>query len=194
MWGYCHVDDCNTRYLDVVQTYPSVEKITAERASGGRRSLVLYLAGPITGLGYSDALDWREEVRTRLASSAPHVECVDPMRAKQHLAEVESIGPHGHAGGLLNSHAVVARDMWDVDRCEVMLLNLTGARQISIGSMVELGRASARGKFVIVVLSPEETGDAADAGRNPHDHLFVFELASMVAPSIDEALVVIESI
>jgi nucleoside 2-deoxyribosyltransferase len=177
-----------------MQTYPGEETIQAPERTDGRRRLLLYLAGPITGLGYSDALDWREDVRTRLASSAPHVECIDPMRAKQHLADLQSIGPHGHAGGLLNSHAVVARDMWDVDRSDVILLNLTGARQISIGSMVELGRASARGKFVIVVLPPEETGEAPDAERNPHDHLFVFELASTVAPSVDEALVVIESI
>lgn len=177
-----------------MRTYPGDETVLAPQRMAGRRHLVLYLGGPITGLGYTDALDWREEVRMRLASSAPHIECIDPMRAKQHLAGVESIGPHGHAGGLLNSHAVVARDMWDVDRCDIILLNLIGAQQISIGSMVELGRANARGKFVIVVLPPEETGSDAGAGRNPHDHLFVFELASMVAPSVDEALVVIESI
>ncbi len=176
-----------------MQTYASEETTQTPERTANRRPLVLYLAGPITGLGYADALDWRDEVRTRLAVSAPHVECVDPMRAKQHLAGIESIGPHGHAGGLLNSHAVVARDMWDVERCDVVLLNLTGARQISIGSMVELGRASACGKFVIVVLSPEELGEEAYANRNPHDHLFVFELASMIAPSIAEALTVIES-
>ena len=177
-----------------MQSYASPETSEALHGTAQRRPLVVYLAGPITGLEYAGAVDWRDEVRSRLAISAPHVECIDPMRAKQHLAVVESIGPHGHPGGLLGSHAVVARDMWDVDRCDVVLMNLAGAQQVSIGSMVELGRTSARSKFVIVVLPPEERGEAADAYRNPHDHLFVFELASTVAASLDEALTVIESI
>jgi nucleoside 2-deoxyribosyltransferase len=157
-----------------------------------RRPLLVYLAGPITGLSYADALDWRAEVRERLAESSPHVECIDPMRAKRHLAGVQRIGPHGHGGALLSSHAVVARDLWDVDRSDVVLMNLSGAREVSVGSMVELGRASVRRSFVIVVLPAEETG-SDNEGRNPHDHLFVHELASTVAKSLDEALAIIES-
>jgi nucleoside 2-deoxyribosyltransferase len=173
--------------------YTAIEAEEAKRGQvGGPRSLLVYLAGPITGLRYEDALDWRTEVRERLLSSAPHVQCIDPMRAKKHLSGIEKIGPHGHAGALLSSHAVVARDLWDVDRSDVVLMNLSGAEEVSIGSMVELGRASVRNKFVIVVL-PAEEADPELGHRNPHDHLFVHELASMVVNGLDEALAVIES-
>jgi hypothetical protein len=58
--------------------------------------------------------------------------------------------------------------------------------------MVELGRATVRGKFVIVVLPPEETGSESEH-QNPHDHLFVHDLASTVVKGLEEALAVIES-
>jgi nucleoside 2-deoxyribosyltransferase len=175
-----------------VQTYAAAEAEDAQGEAVGRRPLLVYLAGPITGLSYADALDWRAQVRERLASTAPHVRCIDPMRAKQHLASVEKIGPHGHSGALLDSHAVVARDLWDVDRSDVILMNLSGAREVSVGSMVELGRATVRGKFVIVVLPAEETGSESEH-RNPHDHLFVHELASTVVKGLEDALTLVES-
>jgi len=173
-----------------VETYSPLRAEEGHESTAGRRRLLIYLAGPITGLSYGEALDWRAEVRERLAASAPHIECIDPMRTKQHLAAVDTIGPHGHAGALLDSHAVVARDLWDVDRCDVVLMNLSGASEVSIGSMVELGRASVRGKFVIVVLPP---ADPASEHPNPHDHLFVHELASTLVKDLDDALAVIES-
>jgi nucleoside 2-deoxyribosyltransferase len=152
--------------------------------------VLVYLAGPITGLSYSDAVGWRDFVIAELARRAPHVRCLDPMRAKEHPSNVESIGPFGHAGGLLDGHAVVQRDLWDVARSDVLLMNLAGAESTSIGCMVELGWAKAHGRFTIVVLPPEERGDGA---TNPHDHLFVHELASAVVADLQGALAIIET-
>jgi nucleoside 2-deoxyribosyltransferase len=156
------------------------------------RLLLVYLAGPITGLDYAGAVGWRDEVAHRLALTAPHIRCMDPMRAKQHLADVREIGAFGHAGGLLDGHAVVSRDLFDVGRADVVLMNLTGARQTSIGCMVELGWARAHGKFVLVVLPDEERG-ITGVTANPHDHLFVHELASAVVGDIDAALAILET-
>src|SRR5688572_20386966 len=55
--------------------------------------LTVYLAGPITGLSYGGATQWRDSVVDQLARRAPHIRCLDPMRAKQHLSQMESIGP-----------------------------------------------------------------------------------------------------
>ena len=160
-----------------------------------RAPVSVYLAGPITGLSYSEVVGWRAMVVEHLAASAPHVRCIDPMRAKQHLADIAEIGAFGHAGGLLDGHAVVSRDLFDVKRVDVLLMNLAGARQTSIGCMVELGWARAHGKFILVVLPDAERGTTAGTGAavNPHDHLFVHELASAVVGDLDAALAVLET-
>jgi len=165
----------------------------ADEIGASRRArLSVYLAGPITGLSYDGAVGWRDEVVRRLAVTAPHLHCMDPMRAKQHLADVGEIGAFGHAGALLDGHAVVSRDLFDVGRADVVLMNLTGARQISIGCMVELGWARAHGKFVMVVL-PDAERAGIGSTTNPHDHLFVHELASSVVGDIDAALAILET-
>jgi nucleoside 2-deoxyribosyltransferase len=156
--------------------------------------VLVYLAGPITGLSYDEAVSWRHEVISRLGMTAPHVRCLDPMRAKQHLADLSEIGAFGHPGGLLGEHAVVTRDLWDVKRCDVVLMNLSGATAASIGCMVELGWAHAHGKFTVVVLPETERTGRVGAPGNPHDHLFVQELASAVVPSVDAAIAILETI
>lgn len=90
---------------------------------------------------------------------------------------------------LLDGHAVVQRDLWDVARSDVLLMNLGGAETASIGCMVELGWARAHSRFTIVVLPADERG----AGANPHDHLFVHELASAVVADLETALAIIET-
>jgi hypothetical protein len=116
------------------------------------------------------------------------------MRGRKHLADIGPIDTDSHKAGLVDGHAAVARDLWDVDRCDVLLMNLAGAYSVSIGSMVELGRASSKGKFVIVVLPSHESGGEAGPDRNPHDHLFVYELASVVVDTLDEALEVVATL
>jgi hypothetical protein len=175
-------------------SYAAVERLEAAPVPSERRPLRLFLSGPITGLSYRGACDWRTHVRSRLGVEAPHVECGDPMRGRRHLADVERIDTESHKNGLLDGHAAVARDLWDVDRCDVLLMNLTGACDVSIGSMVELGRASSKGKFVIVVLPSDELGEEAGPNRNPHDHLFIHELASVVVDTVDEALYVVTTL
>lgn len=174
--------------------FAALERHDARPGFDSRPPLRIFLSGPITGLSYRGASDWRAHVRARLADTAPHAECGDPMRGREHLAGVGPIDTDSHKAGLVDGHAAVARDLWDVDRCDVLLMNLSGAYSVSIGSMVELGRASSRGKFVIVVLPSNESGRAAGPDRNPHDHLFVYELASVVVDTVDDALRVLSTL
>ena|ERR1039458_5132421 len=161
-------------------------------------SLRVYLGGPITGLNYKGAVDWREGVAETLAETSPHIHCVSPMRLKKHLQDVEKLSAHAHASRhvLSSGHTVVARDLFDVDRCDIILLNLKGAEIVSIGTMVELGRASARGKFIIVIMGDDEftssdTPESAEI-KSPHDHVFVTNLASVIVPDLDEAVRILE--
>lgn len=171
------------------QLHAQIENSTPPQGGAPPSRLTVYLAGPITGLSYGGATEWRERVVDELARRAPQIRCLDPMRAKQHLRQMESIGPFGHEGGLLDPHAVVQRDLWDVGRCDVLLMNLSGATTTSVGCMVELGWARAQNRFSIVVLPLEER----HPDGNPHDHLFVHELASALVPDLEAALVILET-
>ena len=46
-----------------------------------------------------------------------------------------------HTGLPVVVKGIVTRDRWDVAKADVVLMNLVGATQVSIGTMVELGWA-----------------------------------------------------
>jgi hypothetical protein len=69
-------------------------------------------------------------------------------------------------------------------------MNFLGATRVSIGSVVELGHAAAMGKFIIVAI---DTPDEFGRPRNPHEHPFVLESASVVVRSLDHALRILSS-
>ena len=148
----------------------------------------VYLSGPITGLTYGGATDWREYARRDLADAG--IEGVSPMRAKQYLAALNGpISGHGreyaHLGVLSTQQSVVTRDRFDTQRVDVVLMNLLGAERVSIGSMVELGWADAARVPVVTVI--EKTG-------NCHDHMFVFGLTGFRVETLDEGLDIVKAI
>lgn len=163
--------------------------------------MIVYLAGPISGQTLENAGGWRSNVRAgmrkRLWAEGSSIRempvLISPLRGNTHEGE---FGPHGeeHKTSVWkHPKAEFTRDAFDVRRCDVLLANLTGAERVSIGTMLELGMAHALHKFVIVVIPPAErservAGRGTTQGTNPHDHLFVYKAASMVADSLDEAL------
>ena len=140
----------------------------------------VYLAGTITGLTAEDAIDWREEfTRKARIDSEGRLVCASPMRLKDHLRGTGVInGDEIVPGGFLDTaRAVVQRDIFDVRTCDVVVMNIAGADRISVGTMVELGLATAWRKFVILVM---------DEG-NIHEHIFTRECASIVVPTLADA-------
>jgi hypothetical protein len=152
---------------------------------GRQRLLTVYLAGPIAGLSYGEAAGWRDRVGQELANHAPHIRCLDPMRGKQEIEASPRIEA-GRGGDLYGPEMTVARDLWDIESADVILMNLAGVSDVSIGSMIELGHAAALRKLVIVVL-PEQS-ESHVSGTNPHDHPFVRQVASGVVGSLDDAI------
>lgn len=135
----------------------------------------VYLAGPITGCTYDGAVEWRDELGWRGETS--QWELVSPMRGKAVFAPAALDEPL--TSTFDDDGAAVARDLWDIRRADVVLVNLLGAERVSIGTMCELGYAHALGKLIVVVL---EDADVI------HDHLFVHTLASKVVDSLDDAI------
>jgi nucleoside 2-deoxyribosyltransferase len=141
----------------------------------------VYLAGPITGLSYREAVDWREDFSLQLPN---HIVPLSPMRGKALLREERSIKGAYDETVMSNAKAITARDRWDVQRSDVIVVNLMYADTVSIGTMIELGWAdSAR---VPIVLAMEEGGT--------HEHAIVREVTAFRVYDLGDALMVVKKL
>ena len=103
----------------------------------------VYLSGPIAGLTYDDGQDWRTVAEASLKEAG--IQGLSPLRAKGYLRQVGEISGHGREyadmGVLSTPKAVLARDHFDATRCDVLLVNLLGAKRVSIGTVMEIAFA-----------------------------------------------------
>jgi nucleoside 2-deoxyribosyltransferase len=139
----------------------------------------VYLSGPISGESYDDArYGWRKYVADRLT---PGIKALSPMRHEGHLAEIKGPLENQYPDHFFSGkRIIVEKDKLDIERCDIMLVNLLGAtKRVSIGTAVEIGIAMTLGKKVILVI--EESG-------NVHDHPFITEPASLRVSSLDDAV------
>ena len=137
---------------------------------------LVYLAGPITGTSYKEATDWRNGVVSKLTTAG--YKCLTPMRGKEALKHIKDFPAHSNPG-IGSDHNIFERDRYDVHRCDVLLVNLTEAKRVSIGTMFEMAWGWKAGKFVLTVIDNDE---------NPHNHAFVYQASSLVVHSLDEAV------
>lgn len=105
----------------------------------------VYLAGPISGLSFKGCTDWRAEVAEALGEI--YIRTLSPLRGKDYLASLPVLSGHGreyaHMGVLSTPRAVMTRDRFDATRCDVLFVNLLGAKQVSIGTVMEIAWADA---------------------------------------------------
>lgn len=136
----------------------------------------VYLCGPITGLSYKGATDWRLHAAEVLrdAGFAP----LSPMRGKAFLEKETCIQDSYGTEESATKHSIFNRDKFDCVRSEILLMNLAGASAVSIGSVMELAWSHMSGNFCVVVM---EDG-------NPHVHAFVREAAAVIFADLDDAL------
>jgi len=150
----------------------------------------IYLAGPIAGLSYEQARHgWREQFRGKWNDGAHSLiaDLYSPMRGKDFLEDEASISgspsAYGHALG--TDAGIVARDRNDVMACDLVVMNLSGAKKTSVGSMVELGWADAFRKPIVTIIDPFR---GSSLETNPHWHPFVLGLSSYLAHDLDTAV------
>lgn len=153
-----------------------------------RTDFLVYLAGPITGLSYDGAEDWRRFAKVRLASSG--IKAVSPLRAKEYLRAVPGAltgtgEEYQHLGVLSTPRGVMTRDRYDATRCDALLVNLIGADRVSIGTVMEIAWADLCRTPIVVAIEPR---------GNPHEHMMIAEAIGFRVPSIDEALHVVRAI
>lgn len=117
--------------------------------------MLVYLAGPITGLTYDGCTEWRSQVKHDLPY---YIQTISPMRGKQRLEEIANGGPilDSYKDNPLSSDkGINARDYWDVRRCDAVFVNLLGATKVSIGTVMEIAWARAFNKPVVCVMEKD---------------------------------------
>ena len=139
---------------------------------------LVYLAGPIAGMSYDQAV----ALRVAFAKAMPSdIKTLSPMRGKEFLSDAKNLdrGHGGPAHPLTTDAGITARDFNDVSRSDAIFFNLLGAKEISIGTSVEFGWAHALRKPTIV---------AMEARENPHDHPMIRRLIDFRAYSLEEGI------
>ena len=140
----------------------------------------VYLCGPITGCSYDDArYGWRAEINGHVDHDT--VELLSPMRQQGYLSEITeplgSIAMEQSKHVMSKSRAIVAKDLWDVRECQLVVANLLGAERVSIGSVFEMGWAQVLHKPIILIIEK-------DAKLNPHHHMFFYQSANFFVETV----------
>lgn len=135
----------------------------------------IYLAGPISGLGYNEVTDWRDAVKARL--DGPLYHCLSPMRGKEALREIKDFQAAAENKHAIWVHELYERDRYDVMRSDILFVNLLDAKKVSIGTMFEIAWGYQTGKFILTIM---EDG-------NCHHHGFVHMASSIIVPTVDRA-------
>jgi nucleoside 2-deoxyribosyltransferase len=136
----------------------------------------VYLAGPVSGLPYHVAAVWRREVARRLRRHG--IEALVPLVGEKALRKEKRIDPRGYPDVPgCRPNDVFRTDVDMLEQADWVLVNLLGAKTVSIGTVWEIGWAVAKGVPVVLVM---EDG-------NPHDHLFITQSTEEFS-TVDEAI------
>ena len=135
----------------------------------------LFLAGPLTGISYNDALGWRRYVESKLPAG---VIAFSALRGKAYV-EKETVLNDSYPEHLLSTpQGTITRDRYDVSRCDALFVNFLKADRVSIGTIMEMAWADA--KRIPIILAMEN--------GNIHDHAFVRQVAAFITADLDEAI------
>lgn len=141
----------------------------------------IYLVHPISGLSADDVFDYYVKTKARLQDL---YDVLTPMYGKKFLRCEKEFKAHDYKHPCTTNHAIFNRDKWMVQQSDIIYANFEKAQGISIGSMMELAWASMLGKHVVVTM-PE---------NNIHAHAFVFEAASVIYNTHEEAMIYLHNL
>lgn len=142
--------------------------------------MLVYLAGPITGLTYDGTTEWRDHAIKVLKEKG--ITGLSPMRHKDYLHGTTTIADTYEDKVMSSQRGIYARDKFDCERADVVLVNLLGAKRVSIGTVMEIAWATANNNPVVLVMEDE---------GNIHDHALLREACPFRVNNLDEALSVV---
>jgi hypothetical protein len=142
----------------------------------------VYLAGPISGLTYDGAQQWREYAKGILA---PEIHAYTPLRAKQYLRTEGVLQQSYDVHPLSTDRGINTRDHFDCMTSDLILCYLLGATERSTGTIMEVAWSFAYKKPLVVVMEKE---------GNCHDHPMLREAIGYRTEDLDQALNIVRAI
>lgn len=138
----------------------------------------VYLAGPMTGTTPLGANGWRERAGECLLAMG--IRALSPLRGKGFpVGEIDCNSP---TEGLWSSDvSLTRRDYNDCTKADAVLMNLAGAEKVSVGTLIELGWATAKEVPVVVILDQNNP-------KNPYNHPMVRALATCLVGSLRDGV------
>ena len=132
----------------------------------------VFLSGPIKDLSYALATNWRNKVCDRLRPIG--ITCLSPLRNKKYLKDQDNI-----TSELNNIRTHFYENKFDIMNSDIILVNLSEGKEISIGSLFELAWGHLLNKYCVVVMNE------ISPYRN---HFFIKEAASIIFEKLDDAV------
>jgi nucleoside 2-deoxyribosyltransferase len=142
----------------------------------------IYLAGPISGLTYDGAQEWRDEFRNNID---PRIEAFSPLRGNEYLTLRGPLEGSYSEYPLTTDQGITARDRYDCMGSDLVVFNLLGATRVSIGTMIEFGWCDAARNPAIVIMEKE---------GNIHDYLMIRQIAQFRVDNLKDAISIAEII
>lgn len=105
-------------------------------------------------------------------------EILYPMLAKDYLRNEPKYKAEGYQNPVSTNHAIKERDKWMVRNSDLVFVDFSGAKGISIGCCMELAWADLLGKHTVVVIDE----------NNYHKHAFVLDCAHIVFYNYNDAI------
>jgi len=130
----------------------------------------------VSGFLYKNVYQYYEETSRILSSYGYTV--LNPLLGKGILVEEEELKSSGYEYSIIKDHAIFNRDRWMVKQSDIVFANLTEAKKVSIGTMMELAWAYDRGKHVVVCMQED----------NIHSHAFVNGAAHIIFSEYNQAM------
>lgn len=143
----------------------------------------VYLAGPIAGLTFDGAQEWRHVAQNELARSG--IDGYSPLRNKEYLRSEGVINNAGYQHPLSSDRGIMTRDYWDCKTSDLIFAYLLGAKDVSQGTDMEMAWAYAYRKPLVVVM--EDKG-------NPHDHPMVRAAIDYRVTTLAEGIAIAKAI
>jgi nucleoside 2-deoxyribosyltransferase len=142
----------------------------------------VYLAGPIKGLNYDEAVEWRTYATRVLKDEG--IDAFSPMRAKTYLKGLTDVGGDKLKDSydqfpLSTMKAILCRDRNDCQKAGVVIMYLRGAKAVSIGSVMEVAWADAARVPIVLVMEKE---------GNVHEHGLLTEACNVRVETLEEAI------
>lgn len=142
----------------------------------------IYMAGPISGLSFEECYEWRQVCQKALQ---PHIQAINPLRAKSYLWDSKKIEDCYQESLLSTQRGITSRDHFDCKRADMLLVNVMGAKTVSIGTCMEVAWAKAYNKPVVLIMEDE---------GNLHDHCMIRECCDFRVNNLTDAIEIVKAV